>query len=289
MKKFIGNVNGKSFTTVEDFNKAVDEAIKSGETPLSITSYYKECDGQCENNGRHCCGCQCENKEVEDKGVNPTFRLLFDKIKINDSSLRDDKGNYVIPTNLDSILAEASNLDELAEKTKDEYDKYSYEVKDCNNDIDDINEEISEYRNKIDENERSIDYSKSLIADYEKNIEKHKKYIQCWEENIEHIKKQIDKSKSNLAIAANQRIDKNQKKLYYDELNKRILELKYKEYKDDKTPDKSDDEIDEGAVKDDSTIFCTEALRNNTEAYKLITDAVSGFSKYLNDIGFWKK
>ena len=122
MKKFIGNVNGKSFTSVEDFNKAVDEAVKSGETPLSITSYYKECDGQCENNGRHCCGCQCENKEVEDKGVNPTFRLLFDKIKINDGSLRDDKGNYVIPTNLDSILAEASNLDELAEKTKDEYD-----------------------------------------------------------------------------------------------------------------------------------------------------------------------
>ena len=42
MKKFIGNVNGKSFTSVEDFNKAVDEAVKSGETPLSITSYYKE-------------------------------------------------------------------------------------------------------------------------------------------------------------------------------------------------------------------------------------------------------
>ena len=50
-----------------------------------------------------------------------------------------------------------------------------------------------------------------------------------------------------------------------------------------------DDELDEGAVKDDSTIFCTEALKNNTEAYKLITDAVHGFSKYLNDIGFWKK
>ena len=41
MKKFVGLVNGKSFDNEKDFNKAVEEAIKSDNENLSISSYYK--------------------------------------------------------------------------------------------------------------------------------------------------------------------------------------------------------------------------------------------------------
>lgn len=41
MKKFVGLVNGKSFDNEKDFNEAVQEAIKSDNENLSISSYYK--------------------------------------------------------------------------------------------------------------------------------------------------------------------------------------------------------------------------------------------------------
>ena len=49
MRKFVGYVNGKSYTNEEDFNKAAQEAIKKNEDNLSITSYYKYTSDKKEN------------------------------------------------------------------------------------------------------------------------------------------------------------------------------------------------------------------------------------------------
>lgn len=70
MRKFVGQVNGKTFDNIEDFGKAALDALTSGDDTLSITSYLKECD--CDNK----CVATTEEKKLDNKITLSTNDLL---------------------------------------------------------------------------------------------------------------------------------------------------------------------------------------------------------------------
>ena len=252
MKKFIGNVNGKEYTSISEFKKAISEAVESGETPLSITSYYKECDGTCECNGKHCCGCldETDTETTEDKTEEktPKKECPFSTFVVLETSLKDENGDYIMPTNIDVLLDNASNLEELAEEAK----KY---VNSLTETICDIDGTCGYFQSKIENLEKSLARTREHFNNLKvtKNInEKYKSYY-------EKLKTKIDE-----AISRNT----------FDESAK---------------TDVKEETNDEKNDSDDGFIFATDALKKNTEAYDLMKTTFSSFSKYLNDLGFFKK
>ena len=249
MKKFIGNVNGKEYTSISEFKKAISEAVESGETPLTITSYYKECDGTCECDGKHCCGCLDETDEEATEKDNieentPKKECPFIKFVLLETSLKDENGDYKMPTNIDVLLDNASNLEELAE-------------------------EAEKYVNSFDD----------VICDIEGTCGYFQRRIENLEKSLARTREQINTLKTTKNI--------NEKyKSYYENLKTKIDEaISRNNIKTDVKEETNDEQND----SDDGFIFATDALKKNKEAYDLIKTALSGFGKYLNDVGFFKK
>lgn len=102
MKKFVGNVNGKTFDNETDFNAAVKEAIKSNDGHLSISSYYSYDDKN--------------SNKIEDKGEQ---KLKTKKTSLNkeDYILVDQKpdsiNGYEVSSDLYEKLINADNKDEI--------------------------------------------------------------------------------------------------------------------------------------------------------------------------------
>lgn len=102
MKKFVGNVNGKTFDNETDFNAAAKEAIKSNDGHLSISSYYSYDDKN--------------SNKIEDKGEQ---KLKTKKTNLNkeDYILVDQKpdsiNGYEVSSDLYEKLINADNKDEI--------------------------------------------------------------------------------------------------------------------------------------------------------------------------------
>ena len=102
MKKFVGNVNGKTFDNETDFNAAAKEAIKSNDGHLSISSYYSYDDKN--------------SNKIEDKGEQ---KLKTKKTSLNkeDYILVDQKpdsiNGYEVSSDLYEKLINADNKDEI--------------------------------------------------------------------------------------------------------------------------------------------------------------------------------
>ena len=142
MKKFIGNVNGKSFDNEEDFNKAADEAIKKNDGNLSISSYYSYTSDD-----------EKSNDDVKDDKFVSTYEyFLGDKKPDNVTS---DSVEYEIPETLTQRIKEASNKDSIRKNVEyhvnnlvDSIHKYDKDVNKLESEIEGLQKRLYE---KIDE------------------------------------------------------------------------------------------------------------------------------------------
>ena len=142
MKKFVGNVNGKSFDNEEDFNKAADEAIKKNDGNLSISSYYSYTSDD-----------EKSNDDVKDDKFVSTYEyFLGDKKPDNVTS---DSVEYEIPETLTQRIKEASNKDSIRKNVEyhvnnlvDSIHKYDKDVNKLESEIEGLQKRLYE---KIDE------------------------------------------------------------------------------------------------------------------------------------------
>ena len=142
MKKFVGNVNGKSFDNEEDFNKAADEAIKKNDGTLSISSYYSYTSDDKDDEGA----------ERDDKFVSTYEYFLGDKKPDNVTS---DSVEYEVPESLIQRIREASNKDSIRKNVEyhvnnlvDSIHKYDDDVNKLESEIEGIQKRLYE---KLDE------------------------------------------------------------------------------------------------------------------------------------------
>lgn len=142
MKKFVGNVNGKSFDNEEDFNKAADEAIKKNDGTLSISSYYSYTSDDKED----------KDDEKDDKFVSTYEYFLGDKKPDNVTS---DSVEYEVPESLIQRIKEASNKASIRQNVEyhvnnlvDSMPKRSKEIGDLQSEIERLQKRLYE---KIDE------------------------------------------------------------------------------------------------------------------------------------------
>ena len=138
MKKFIGNVNGKSFDNEEDFNKAADEAIKKNDGNLSISSYYSYTSD--DNDVK-----KIEDKK-DDKFVSTYEYFLGNKKPDNVTS---DSVEYEVPESLVQRIKEASNKDSIRKNVEyhrnylvDGMSKQSMEIDDLQSDIEHLQKRL---------------------------------------------------------------------------------------------------------------------------------------------------
>lgn len=104
MKKFVGNVNGKTFDNEQDFNLAAKEAIKSNDGHLSISSYYSYDEKK--------------SNKIEDKDKDePKIEKKKANLNKEDYILVDQKPNPITGYNVSSILYDklvnADNKDDI--------------------------------------------------------------------------------------------------------------------------------------------------------------------------------
>ena len=151
MRKFVGNVNGKSFDNEEDFNKAADEAIKKNDGTLSISSYYSYTSDGVE-----------ENKD--DKFVSTNEYFLGDrkptKVEKLDSSRIGSVGytniEYGVSPELEERLKVATNRNSIKENINYHIEKLSNTIKDYRKDIEEIEKSIDELQKKLYEQQESL-------------------------------------------------------------------------------------------------------------------------------------
>lgn len=142
MKKFVGNVNGKTFDNETDFNAAAKEAIKSNDGHLSISSYYSYDDKN--------------SNKIEDKGeqklkTKKTSLNKEDYILVNQKP--DSINGYEVSSDLYEKLINADNKDEIrktVEKLLTSFENSSKDVeksiKNLEIDLEAIQDELYEKR-----------------------------------------------------------------------------------------------------------------------------------------------
>lgn len=147
MKKFVGLVNGKSFDSEEDFNKAAQEAIKANEDNLSITSYYtysKDSDEKVVDE---------VDDDTENKFV-PAYEYFLGERKPENVS--PDSVEYDVPVGLEARLKEASNKGSIKENVNFHVEKLvntihngEKKIKNLLKEIEDLQNELYKYEDEV--------------------------------------------------------------------------------------------------------------------------------------------
>lgn len=144
MKKFIGNVNGKSFDNLKDFNEAAAEAIKANDDNLSISSYYSYVDD--------------ENKEVpvieDDKKLSKEDYVIINQ---KPSVLFGGKVlDYKISDDLKKRLVEASNKKEIHDTSISILDWVNNNIDSDSESVKKLQIEIERLQDELYEKEESV-------------------------------------------------------------------------------------------------------------------------------------
>lgn len=150
MKKFVGNVNGKSFDNEEDFNKAADEAIKKNDGNLSISSYYSYTSD--DNDVK-----KIEDKK-DDKFVSTYEYFLGDKKPDNVTS---DSVEYEVPESLVQRIKEASNKDSIRKNVEYHVNNLVDSIHKHNKVVDELQSDIEHLQKRLYE---KIDDQKDLTG-----------------------------------------------------------------------------------------------------------------------------
>lgn len=185
MKKFVGYVNGKSFDNEKDFNIAADEAIKSNDGNLAISSYYSYTNE--------------EEKQLND-GDEPNW-VLPENIVLKDGE------SFSVSDELKKKLQNASNKTDIKKKAEDivtYLDCVCDDYKDTHTNLD---KELLKVKNAIDENNkewRSAEYKRkyyqeivNIVDDSQPVKEEEKKYTK---QDIRKILEKMDSTQSFKSI-----------------------------------------------------------------------------------------
>lgn len=157
MKKFIGMINGKEFNNVDDFNSAVKDLLESGESNVIITSYYKECNDV------------CEGESVEEN--NDKKPLNVDKILLGVNSIRSNDGSYVVASNMNDLIKNASNKGEIERNVENKIESYNDSIKKCESRISKYYSDITTLEDKIKFNEIEKTDSEHKLNYYKKILD----------------------------------------------------------------------------------------------------------------------
>lgn len=160
MKKFIGNVNGKSFDNEEDFNKAAQEAIGANDGSLSISSYYSYTNDD-----------QNSEKQIDDvkddKFVSAHEYFLGD---VKPDKVTKDEVVYNVPETLKKRLAEASNKKSVQQnlnyhisKLDDVISNYADDLKILENKIEDLQNQLFNKLEDLNELKGRRNYYTNLL------------------------------------------------------------------------------------------------------------------------------
>ena len=144
MKKFVGNVNGKSFDNEEDFNKEAKEAIKKNDGTLSISSYYSYTSDSVE-----------ENKD-DDKSVSATEYLIGDR---KPDKVTSDSVEYKVSDELVTRIKEASNKDIIKKNVERHVNNLVDSIQNYSKSVDKLEHEIESLQKRLYE---KIDVQKEL-------------------------------------------------------------------------------------------------------------------------------
>ena len=170
LKKFVGNVNGKSFDNEEDFNKEAKEAIKKNDGTLSISSYYSYTSDSVE-----------ENKD-DDKFVSTSEYLIGDR---KPDKVTSDSVEYKVSDELVTRIKEASNKDIIKKNVERHVNNLVDSIQNYSKSVDKLEHEIESLQKRLYE---KIDVQKELkgkrkyydaILDYldEPEVEETKKEV----------------------------------------------------------------------------------------------------------------
>ena len=170
MRKFVGNVNGKSFDNEEDFNKEAKEAIKKNDGTLSISSYYSYTSDSVE-----------ENKD-DDKFVSTSEYLIGDR---KPDKVTSDSVEYKVSDELVTRIKEASNKDIIRKNVERHVNNLVDSIQNYSKSVDKLEHEIESLQKRLYE---KIDVQKELkgkrkyynaILDYldEPEVEETKKEV----------------------------------------------------------------------------------------------------------------
>lgn len=150
MKKFVGNVNGKSFDNEEDFNKAADEAIKKNDGNLSISSYYSYTSDDEQDT--------TEDTKTDDKFVS-TYEYFLGERKPDNVSA--DSVEYEVPEVLIQRIKEASNKDSIRKNVEYHVNNLVDSIHKHNNVVDKLQSEIEGLQKRLYE---KMDEQKDLTG-----------------------------------------------------------------------------------------------------------------------------
>lgn len=148
MKKFVGNVNGKTFDNETDFNAAAKEAIKSNDGHLSISSYYSYDDKN--------------SNKIEDKGeqklkTKKTSLNKEDYILVNQKP--DSINGYEVSSDLYEKLINADNKDEIRKTVENLLTSFENSSKDVEKSIKNLEIDLEAIQDELYEKR---EYAKDL-------------------------------------------------------------------------------------------------------------------------------
>ena len=172
MKKFVGNVNGKSFDNEEDFNKEAKEAIKKNDGTLSISSYYSYTSDSVE-----------ENKD-DDKFVSTSEYLIGGR---KPDKVTSDSVEYNFPDVLATRIKEASNKDSIRKNVEYYVSNLVDSIHKCSKEVDELVTRIKEASNKdiIRKNvERHVNNLVDSIQNYSKSVDKLEHEIESLQKSL---------------------------------------------------------------------------------------------------------
>lgn len=148
MKKFVGNVNGKSFDNEEDFNKAADEAIKKNDGNLSISSYYSYTSDD-----------EKSSDDVKDDKFVSTYEYFLGERKPENVSA--DSVEYEVPEALIQRIKKASNKDSIRKNVEYHVNNLVDSIHKHNKVVDKLQSEIEGLQKRLYE---KIDEQKDLTG-----------------------------------------------------------------------------------------------------------------------------
>lgn len=181
MKKFVGNVNGKTFDNEEDFQKAVSEAVKNMDDNLSISSYYKYSSDE-----------EDEKKELADdpKFVSVHEYFLGDKTPdVKDGTTIE----YNVPDELKTRIKEASNRNDIKKSLDYHINKLQDNIKKLQSDLEDTQDRIYQLQETLKEGIDKLNDTKARNEYYSKLMD----IIKGCELEEENTKEEVKVEKGN--------------------------------------------------------------------------------------------
>ena len=199
MKKFVGLVNGKSFDNEKDFNKAVEEAIKSDNENLSISSYYKYTNDDKE-----------EKKEISKADNNyVSLNECFlgerkpDKVNIIDPAAVGCSGysnvEYNLKPEVEERLKVASNKKNIKESINFHVTKLVDNIKTAKDDLTGTEKQIEILQKELEEKQ-------NRLLDLE-GRRKYYNHILDIVETPDEVEKKVNKAAANLSEKKDEKKD----------------------------------------------------------------------------------